>query len=339
MAQQIINNGETGLQVRTKLNANFTDLYTGKDSVTVNTFADLPAPATVSGQKYWVLTSTGVFLVNRKSKGSYYSDGAAWSYLGEFPTTSDQVGNVPAGTIAATNVQDALNELDSEKLVVTHQGAGGAVHANVVAAGAAGFMTGADKSKLDGVAAGATANSSDAFLLARGNHTGTQAIATVLAAATARFFGRITAAGGPGEELTGTQATSLLDLFTSALKGLVPSSGGGTANFLRADGTWGVPPGTGGGVTDGDKGDITVSAGGTVWTIDNDAVTFAKMQNVSAISRLIGRGSGAGAGDPEEIILGTNLSMSGTTLNATGGSGSGLSNGAVLALSIGNYSN
>lgn len=54
------------------------------------------------------------------------------------------------------------------------------------------------------------------------------------------------------------------------------------------------------GVADGDKGDITVSSSGATWTIDNDVVTYAKMQNVSATDRLLGR-STSGAGDVEEI--------------------------------------
>ena len=36
----------------------------------------------------------------------------------------------------------------------------------------------------------------------------------------------------------------------------------------------------GGGIDDGDKGDITVSNSGGTFTIDNDVVTFAKMQNI-----------------------------------------------------------
>lgn len=48
--------------------------------------------------------------------------------------------------------------------------------------------------------------------------------------------------------------------------------------------------------------------------MDNDAVTYAKMQNVSAASRLLGRGSAAGSGDPEELTAGTGLSVSGTTV-------------------------
>ena len=68
---------------------------------------------------------------------------------------------------------------------------------------------------------------------------------------TARFKGRTTAGSGDPEDLTGTQATTLLDTFTSSLKGLAPASGGGTSNFLRADGTWAAPSGGGGGGADG----------------------------------------------------------------------------------------
>jgi len=55
-----------------------------------------------------------------------------------------------------------------------------------------------------------------------------------------------------------------------------------------------------GGVDDGDKGDITVSSSGAVFTIDNDAVSYAKIQNVSATNRILGRDS-SGAGVIEEI--------------------------------------
>jgi hypothetical protein len=61
--------------------------------------------------------------------------------------------------------------------------------------------------------------------------------------------------------------------------------------------------GISGGVSDGDKGDITVSGSGTVWTIDSDVVTFTKMQNI-ATSRLLGRNT-AGSGDIEELNAAT----------------------------------
>jgi hypothetical protein len=81
---------------------------------------------------------------------------------------------------------------------------------------------------------------------------------------TSRFLGRVTAGTGSAEALTGTQATTLLDTFTSALKGLAPASGGGTANFLRADGTWAAPAApTGAALTKADDTNVTLTLGGT----------------------------------------------------------------------------
>ena len=59
--------------------------------------------------------------------------------------------------------------------------------------------------------------------------------------ATARFLGRTSASTGDVESLTGTQATALLDTFTSGNKGLAPASGGSSSDFLCADGTWENP--------------------------------------------------------------------------------------------------
>lgn len=61
-----------------------------------------------------------------------------------------------------------------------------------------------------------------------------------------RLVGRLSGGGSDIEDLTGTEVTTLLDVFTDSLQGVVPASGGGTTNFLRADGTFASPPSGGG---------------------------------------------------------------------------------------------
>lgn len=68
-----------------------------------------------------------------------------------------------------------------------------------------------------------------------------------------------------------------------------------------SDGTNMNPLGGGAGLVDGDYGDITVGGSGTTMTIDNDSVTYAKIQNVTD-NRVLGRIAGS-SGDVQEIQL------------------------------------
>lgn len=120
--------------------------------------------------------------------------------------------------------------------------------------GAAGSMSAADKAKLNGVATGATANSTDATLLARANHTGTQLAATIsdfAAAALAVVLTGLSLATGTPITAADTvlsafgklqkQITDLISALTAAfprahLAGLTMSTAGGSATMTIAAG-------------------------------------------------------------------------------------------------------
>lgn len=114
-----------------------------------------------------------------------------------------------------------------------------------------------------------------------------------------------TAAGGANTFLAGVAAAD--PTFRAPVLASADFANQGTTTTLLHGNAAGNP--TFGSVV---TGDIAASA-----------VTLAKIQNAASNSILLGSGA-TGSGSPYvELSLGTNLSMSGTTLNATGGGGSG----------------
>jgi hypothetical protein len=78
-----------------------------------------------------------------------------------------------------------------------------------------------------------------------------------------------------------------------------------------------IGSGGGGGISDGDKGDITVSSTGTVWTIDNNTITNAKMADGA-----VGVAELSAGGTPD----GTTFLRGDNTWATPAGGGSGISN-------------
>jgi hypothetical protein len=124
--------------------------------------------------------------------------------------------------------------------------------------------------------------------------------------ATQRLLGRNTAGTGDTEQVTASQVLDWLGSTRGQILYRGASGwaalGVGTVGQVLQSGGAGADPSWATGIllTDGDKGDVTVSASGATWTIDNGVVSYAKLQNISAQYVLLGRSS-SGAGVVQEI--------------------------------------
>jgi len=134
----------------------------GGTSVTVSD----TAPSTPSEGDLWWDSTQGNLKI-------YYidTDGAQWVDAASIPIS---VGSSGGG--GATNLSFSRNTTTAT--IASDTGTDATILAATTTL--AGVMTSADKTKLDGIATSATANSSDATLLNRANHTGTQAQSTVV---------------------------------------------------------------------------------------------------------------------------------------------------------------
>jgi hypothetical protein len=111
------------------------------------------------------------------------------------------------------------------------------------------------------------------------------------------IIGNNTSSSATPLALTEAEVTAMLDVFTSSLQGLVPASGGGTTNFLRADGTWATPPSSGGTVTSVALADASTAP---IYTVSGSPVTSSgtlaiTLNTQSANTALAGPTSGSAA--------------------------------------------
>lgn len=240
--------------------------------------------------------------------------------------TAADLPNVTAGNITATDVQGAINELDAEKLSKT--------------------LTDAEIFVGDGSnVATSVAMSGDATIANTGAVTiANEAISNSKLAnvSTATFKGRVSAGTGDIEDLTGTQATTILDNVvgdtgSGGIKGLVPAPASGDAassKFLKADGTWAVISGSGDVVGPASSTDNALARfdGTTGKILQNSGASLDDSGNLTANNL-----SGTNTGDQTTITGNAGTATALETARTIGGTSfDGTANIAIGSLNITN---
>ena len=252
--------------------------------------------------------ATGSYITALTGDGTATGGGSAAFTLA---TVNPNVGNIGSASSAATftvNGKGLITAASSVAILITESQV-----SNLVSDLAGKQPTGNYITALTGDVAASGPGSSSATIQA--NVVSNSKLAQM---ATLTIKGNNTGGTANAADLTVAQVNAILPIFTSTLNGLAPSSGGGTTNFLRADGSWAAPSGTGTvtsvSVTtaNGISGSVATATSTPAITLTLGAITPS---SVAATGSVTGSNlSGTNTGD---VTIGTanGLSLSGQALS------------------------
>lgn len=254
----------------------------------------------------------------------YWLNGAVTEVGGGGGGGSAAWGGITGTLSAQTDLQSALDGKQPLSAILTATTAS---------------FTSAQGTKLAGIATGATANQTDAFLLSRANHTGTQDVSTItglgtLATQNGTFSG--TSSGtNTGDQTSIVGITGTLAEFNAALLGADFATGGGTATGTN----------TGDQTTiSGNAGSATVLQTGRTLSITGDLTwtspSFDGSSNVSATGILATVNADVGTFGSASFVPVITVNAKGlitaiSTVAVSGGGGGGLTQSQVLTRTLG----
>lgn len=192
-----------------------------------------------------LLIATGTVVSNSSSSGAISittgnNGGASTSGSGSLSLSTGNVGGTQSSGNISLLTGTGGTTRGSISLKNGSEGTSGQIWTSTNTTGAGAWVASSGITALTGDVTATGPGSAAAVIT-----SGAVSLAKMANLAANTIIGNNTGSPATPLALTMTQVTAMLNLFTTSLQGLVPASGGGTTNFLRADGTFAAPTGSG----------------------------------------------------------------------------------------------